>query len=272
MSKAARQRTARERLAEERARQAQREKQRRALLISLSGLAVVALAVVLGVYVATKKDQRDQVGQPYKGPLAPISRDADQSIVMANPGVSAPVLEIFEDFQCPRCKDMEEASGSTIKKLAAEGKVKVVYRPFHLFAQWGEPTRSNSRRATNAALCVPADKWISYHDTLFKFQGSETAEGFKNTDLVAWGGDVGITDPAFEKCVTGDQKKQQITDGINYVKTRGVNGTPTLFLDGKKMDDGLAYTPDALQAAILAAAAKAPSAAPSGSASPTPAK
>jgi protein-disulfide isomerase len=276
MSKAARQRTARERLAEERKRQAQRDRQRRALLISLSGLAVVALAVVIGVYAATKKEQRSQVAAAYKGPLAPVTRDQDQSIVMAKAGVTAPVLEVFEDFQCPVCKDMEVTTGETIKKLAAEGKVKVVFRPFHLFGTAPEPRKSNSRRATNASLCVPADKWVSYHDALFKFQPSESEEGFKTEDLVAWGKDVGVTDPGFETCVTEEQKKQQIADGVKYAESRGVDGTPTVFLDGKKLDNQVVFVPETLEGAVAAAAkagtatpAATPSATPSASPSPT---
>ena len=56
MSKAARQRSARERLAEERKRQAQKQQRTRRLMITLSGLVIVALAVVITVYFVNKKD------------------------------------------------------------------------------------------------------------------------------------------------------------------------------------------------------------------------
>ncbi|MBT2209873.1 MULTISPECIES: thioredoxin domain-containing protein [Actinomadura] len=254
MSKAARERSAREKLAAERKRQAARQKQRRLLAIVVG--AVVAVAVVV-VAVVIVMDQRDKNGKAevHQGALAPLSRDADGSIVMAKAGVTKPVLEIFEDFQCPICKQFEEKSGETVQQLAAEGKVKVVYRPFHLFGQMKDPIKINSLRSAEAALCVPADKWVSYHDALFKFQPNEGSKGFSPDDLVKWGKDVGVTDPNFEKCVRDEQKKAQVDQMTKYaLETRKVEGTPTVFLDGKQLDlQSQLMNPGDLKAAIAQA-------------------
>ncbi|QXJ25448.1 thioredoxin domain-containing protein [Actinomadura graeca] len=254
MSKAARERSARERLAAERKRQAARQKQRRLLAIVVGSVVAVAVIVVAVVIVM---DQRDKNGRAevHQGAVAPLSRDADGSIVMAKPGVTKPVLEIFEDFQCPICKQFEESSGKTVLQLAAEGKVKVVYRPFHLFGQQKDPVKINSLRSAEAALCVPADKWISYHDALFKFQPAEGSKGFSPDDLVKWGKDVGVTDPNFEKCVRDEQKKPQVDAMTKYaLETRKVEGTPTVFLDGKPLDlQSQLMNGDALKAAVAAA-------------------
>jgi protein-disulfide isomerase len=253
MSKAARQRSARERLAEERRRQEQAATRRRALLITLSGLAVLAIVVGIAVYLTTKKEERTQQATAYTGQLAPLSRNSDGSITMAKPGVTGPVLEIFEDFQCPICKEVENATGSTIKRLAAEGKVKVVYRPFQLFND--EPLSSNSRRAANAALCAPADKWISYHDTLYKFQPPEGKTGYSNKDLVAWGGDLGITGSTFSTCVNDGQKGAQVNQMSQYASgQRKVQGTPTVFLNGQPLDlQNQLLNPSGLEQAVTAA-------------------
>ncbi|MFB4316212.1 DsbA family protein [Actinomadura sp. 21ATH] len=256
MSKAARERSARERLAAERKRQAARAKQRRLLGIVIGAVVAVALVVVVTVIVLDQRGKRDQKAVAYTGPQAPLSREADGSIVMAKQGVTAPVLEVFEDFQCPACKSMEEATGKTIKELAAEGKVKVVYRPFHLFGEQRDPIKSNSFRSAAAALCVPADKWLSYHDALFKFQPREGSAGFANEDLVAWGKDVGVTDPNFEKCVTDQQKKAQVDSMTKYaLEERKVTGTPSVFLDGRKLENEVG-DPDALRKAVTDAAKK----------------
>ena len=271
MSKAARQRTARERLAEERRKQALKQKRARAVMISLSAIAILALVVGIGVYYANKKETRNQQATAYSGPLAPVSREADGSVVMAAQGTAAPLLEIFEDFQCPICKEFEQLSGSTIKKLAASGKVKVVYRPFQLFQQ--APLSTNSRRAANAALCAPADKWVSYHDTLYKYQPKEGSKGFEVKDLNLWAKDLGFGDATFEKCVTDTQKGAQLDQMTkNALNDRKVTGTPTVYLDGKALNlEGQVMNPQALEAAIVAAAPKttpATTPAPSGSATP----
>jgi protein-disulfide isomerase len=255
MSKAARERSARERLAVERKRQAARQKQRRLLAIILGSVVAVAVVVVATVLIM---DQRAKNGraEAHKGALAPLSRQADGSIVMAKSGVTKPELEIFEDFQCPICKQFESTTGKTIEDLAVQGKVKVVYRPFHLFGQQKDPVKINSLRSAEAALCVPADKWISYHDALFKFQPAEGEKGFSPDDLVKWGKDVGVTDPNFEKCVRDEQKKTTVDAMTKYaLQDRGVDGTPTVFLNGQKLDQSQFMNPAALRSTVDAVAA-----------------
>lgn len=261
MSKAARQRTARERLAEERRRHAEQQKRIRAVLITLSAVAMIVAVVFTVVFVQSRK--ADPSG--YQGPLAPFSRESDGSIVMAKAEVTGPVLEVFEDFQCPACKNFEESNGDTLKRLAAEGKVKVVYRPFRLFQQ--EPLKSNSQRAANAAGCAPADKWVSFHDIVFEHQPREGAKGFDNKDLIQWGKEAGIGDAAFEKCVMDGERNSLVDQTTQYARTAGVEGTPTLKLDGTKLGDQATYTKEGLEQAVMAASASR-----SSTPSPTPDK
>ncbi|HEX2315628.1 MAG TPA: thioredoxin domain-containing protein, partial [Thermomonospora sp.] len=184
---------------------------------------------------------------------APLTRQADGSIVMARPGVTGPVLEVFEDFQCPACQKFEDASGKTIKELAAAGEVKVVYRPFSLFFQAPEPTKSNSTRALNASFCAPADKWVAYHDKLFKEQGPENTIGFENEDLISWAEDVGITGSAFETCVKDGQKNSMIPQANTAAQKAGVESTPWVTLNGRKLDQNVTFVPGALREAVTSA-------------------
>lgn len=243
MSKAERYRNARERLAERRRREEQRRRRLRALLVGVG--AVVAIAVVATAVVLIQ-------GRGDEGPVAtaPVSRQPDGSVVMAQPGVTAPVLEIYEDFQCPACKAMEKETGDTIKKLAAEGKVKVVYRPFSLFRASGEPVSGNSLRALNASLCAPDDKWLAYHDKLFAEQGPENAKGFENADLIKWAAEVGITDEAFAQCVEGTQKQQQIDQANATAERAGVQGTPWVTLDGRQLGQDAVFDAKGMRKAI----------------------
>ncbi|GAA2732059.1 DsbA family protein [Actinocorallia aurantiaca] len=247
MGKATRDRSAREKLAEQRRIEAQREKRKRLIATVGGALALILVAVGLVVYVNSTKDQSED----YAGALAPVTREADGSIVMAQAGVTTPVLEIYEDFQCPACKNLEDTSGDTIKRLAAEGKVKVVFRPFRLFGQ--DPLKSNSERAANAALCAPADKWVPFHDKIFANQPREGSVGFENDDLVAWGGDAGITGAEFENCVKQGEKNTQVAAMTEYaLKTAKVESTPTVKLDGEVITDA-AFSPGDLEKAVASA-------------------
>src|SRR5438105_1617209 len=104
MSKGDRRRSARERLAAERARQAERARRRRMTAITVGAAGLVALVVGIGVYAVSSDADRSARATAYTGALAPISRDSSGAIVMARAAVTAPLLEIFEDFQCPVCK------------------------------------------------------------------------------------------------------------------------------------------------------------------------
>ncbi|MFA1542269.1 DsbA family protein [Actinomadura monticuli] len=255
MSEQGRGPSARRRLADERARAAARGRRQRALLVVLGAVALAAVAVV-AVVVLMSRDGTEPAIDGYKGALAPATRQQDGSVAMAQPGVSAPVLDVWEDFQCPACKTMEARLGGTMKQLAAEGRLKVVYRPFQLFQQ--EPLMSNSRRAANAAACMPADHWVEYHDRLYAEQPVEGDDGFLPKDLIAWAADLGVTDPSFAACVNGEQKMKAVDQASIQAGKAGVDSTPFLALDGEKVGNDVLGSPDDLRKAVAEAGGSTP--------------
>ena len=250
MGNAARKAT-REKARLQREQERKREQRRRQVTITLSVIGAVALVVAL---VALWQSTRNR-SEAYAGQLAPISRQADGDVVMAKAGVNAPVLDIYEDFQCPFCKTFEGNSGDTVKRLAAEGKVKVVFHPITLFSQ--EPLKGNSLRAATALRCVPGgEPWSRLHDRLFAEQPAEGTDGFALDDLVAWGKEAGVTDPGFENCVRGQQgASEQLAYSSETMKADKIDGTPIVRLDGKDLGDA-AYVAGDLEDAILGAQAK----------------
>ncbi|MER6177830.1 thioredoxin domain-containing protein [Streptosporangium sp. NPDC001681] len=253
MGKAAREQSARDRIKAQRAEQMRRDKRKRVATIATA--AVVAIAAVGGGWwFAAQSSKSEQVGAS----LAPITVAGDGSVVMARPGVEKPVLDVFEDFQCPACRALEETSGPTIKNLAAEGKAKVVYHPITIFQEQTNKgiTRANSLRAASAIRCIPGGApWIAFHDKLFKEQPSELVEGFKIPDLIAWGKDAGVTDPGFEACVTSQEKAPaHIAYSTKVMESQKLTGTPTLKLNGVELDTNVAFKPAELRQAVLDAA------------------
>ncbi|MFA1548110.1 DsbA family protein [Actinomadura chokoriensis] len=255
MSEQGRGPSARRRLADERARAAARGRRQRALLVVLGAVALVAVAVV-AVVVLTSRTGGTPTISNYKGALAPATRQQDGSVAMAKPGVNAPVLDVWEDFQCPACKSMEERLGGAMKQLAAEGRLKVVYRPFQLFQQ--DPLMSNSRRAANAAACMPADHWVQYHDRLYAEQPVEGTRGFLPRDLVEWAADLGVTSPSFAACVNGEQQMKAVDQASVRAGRAGVDSTPYLALNGKKVGAGVLGSPDELRKAVAKAGGGTP--------------
>lgn len=248
--------SARRRLADERARAAARGRRQRALLVVLGAVALAGVAVAAVVVLVSRNGGEGPAIGDYKGALAPATRQQDGSVAMAKAGVTAPVLDVWEDFQCPACKAMEARLGGTMKQLAADGELKVVYRPFQLFQQ--EPLMSNSRRAANAAACMPADHWVKYHDRLYAEQPEEGKKGFLPQDLIAWAADLGVTDPSFAACVNGEQKMKTVNQASALAGRSGVDATPYLALNGRKVGDDVLGSPDELKKAVAKAAGSAP--------------
>lgn len=249
MGKSERERSARDRIKEQQAADRARDKRKRLITYVTVG-AVALLAIGGGWFYAYSTSQAEEAAA---GQLAPITAQEDGSIVMAKAGVTKPVLDVYEDFQCPACKEFESVSGGTIKNLAFEGKAKVVYHPLTIFSE--EPTKGNSLRAGAASRCVPGgNQWMSYHDKLYQEQPSETVEGFKLPDLVAWGKEVGVTAPGFDTCVTQQQKAQtQLDYSSKTMQSAAIQGTPTVKLDGTALE-GNQLGPEGLRAAVLDAA------------------
>jgi protein-disulfide isomerase len=225
---------ARERLRLERERQAKKRRHRIAMVAIGTGLAVLVAggAVVTLVRQHSAGPKIVQVGTRFAGPYAPVTMNPDGSVTMAQPGVSRPVLDVYEDFQCPPCRAFERANGGLIQQLAALGKIKVVYHPFTIFS--GQPQLANSTRAWAAAKCAPADKWIAFHNALFAGQPALTAVGgFPVGQLVQLGKNAGIASHSFASCVESQRYAAQDVTVSNRVIGNGPDGLPTLRLNGQ---------------------------------------
>ncbi|GAA3658298.1 thioredoxin domain-containing protein [Nonomuraea antimicrobica] len=241
--------SAREKIKAQQAAQRVRDKRRRVVTYVTAGVVAVA-AVGLGWWYAASISRSEEA----TGALAPITVQSDGSVVMAQNGVTRPVVDIYEDFQCPACKELERVSGQTFKNLAAEGKAKVVYHPITIFSQ--EPTKSNSVRASSAARCVADGKqWLTFHNLLFENQPSETAQGFLPDQLKEWGKEAGVTAPDFDQCVTSNKHADaQLAYSKKIIDEQKIDHTPTVKLNGTEIDNPVLFSPSQLRDEITEAA------------------
>jgi protein-disulfide isomerase len=172
-----------------------------------------------------------------------LTRQADGSMVLADRSGEAPVLDVYEDYDCPVCKDMHAKVDATIQRLAREGRVKVVFHPVTIFQD--EPMRSNSVRAAAAARCVPPQNWLAFRDELYAMQPAPhgVASGFTVEELVKAARKAGA---AVDACVTSQAyAKAHLAESAKVP----LEGTPTVLLDGRLLGDE-AFDPAALERAI----------------------
>ncbi|GAA2658709.1 DsbA family protein [Nonomuraea recticatena] len=253
MSKTQRGQSVRDRIKSQR--EAEKKQEQRKRVVTYATVGVVALAAIgAGWLFAANQSKPEETAQA----LAPVTIQGDGSAAMGNAGVEAPVIDIYEDFQCPACKQLEETSGATFKNLAAEGKAKVVFHPVTIFPQQMNNgiTRANSTRAAAAARCITDGKqWMAFHDKLFATQPEEHLEGFTTDQLIALGKEAGVTAPDFATCVTSQKNAQgHLANSDQVMKAAKLDGTPTVKLNGKDMDQDVTFTPSRLRETVLDAA------------------
>jgi protein-disulfide isomerase len=134
------------------------------------------------------------------------------------------------------------------------GEAKVVFHPMVIFGAGTEPQHGNSTRAASALRCVrEGARWLSYQDALYAHQPSESTEGYATSDLLAWAAPLGLTDDGFRNCVTGQRYASDVGRVSQSYISSGVQGTPSVRVNGRLLGSSDTQTPDALRRAIEAA-------------------
>ncbi|HKV80879.1 MAG TPA: DsbA family protein [Candidatus Sulfotelmatobacter sp.] len=141
----------------------------------------------------------------------------------------APVTIVeFGDLQCPACK----AAQPTIEALvAAEPQARFVFQNFplemHNWAAKGAAYADCVGRASNDAFW----KFIS---KTYETQAEITAEN-ADEKLTALADGAGVKGSEIAACVTQPETKTRIDASIALGKKVDVSGTPTLFINGRKI-------------------------------------
>jgi len=215
-------------------------------------IAMVSLVVVTGVVFSifsqnTKESASLAALDGFKSKGAIVSTiDVDNgSAITFNPGL-AKTVDVWEDPQCPVCKYFEDANNEYLDGLIREKKATV---RFHVLSFLGD----ESVRAANASFCAADEgQYIDFHKALYRVQSPLENSGFwSNETLVAIGNKVGISSEKFAKCVNEGQKVDLVKANYDSMPKYGVQGTPTVFIDGKlwerKSSD---FNPDEFRAAV----------------------
>jgi protein-disulfide isomerase len=136
-------------------------------------------------------------------------------------------IDIWEDFQCPYCKFFETAMNEYLETLVRDNQAQVVY---HMASFLGQ----ESVRAANAVNCAVSEgRFIEYHRALYDVQSGENSGIFSNKNLVEIGKRLGISSPEFASCVNDLKFAETVANVGKSMKKNGVEGTPTVFINGK---------------------------------------
>ena len=255
---------ARERVAAEKLRRQRAERRRKQITIGTAVIGVVALAAGIGIAIQAAKHD-----QPYLAPTAAVvdaqaksSKDLGIQIGSADAPVT---MNVFEDFRCPICKEVEAAVEPTYKQYVEDGKLKVIYHPARVLD--GNKGGKGSLNGANAAACAQDQgQFLPMHDLLYANQPDENQDLYGDkSKILALAAQISSlkASSTFADCVNKGQHDGWVQKNADNFNKLGFQGTPTVLLDGEQLAfpnaaaDQVTYLKQKLDAAFTKAGGKA---------------
>ena len=165
------------------------------------------------------------------------------------------VVEDFSDYQCPHCGTFATTVEPRIEEeYVKTGKIKFIFRDFQ-FLDRKSPTETSpmgdSHRAAHAAYCAKdQNKFWEMHDIMFNNQPkAENRNGYNDATLEGYASQLGLNMDQFRSCMKDKpgEINKIIDRSMNDAKGKQVQGTPTFFVNNRKVESG---DYDTLKAAI----------------------
>lgn len=210
-------------------------------LLSWGAVLLVLFGVIFGVYKFSANEETKVV--------AAAGRDSitvEENILGAKDSRIA-VVE-YADFQCPACKAYYEP----INRLQAElgDEMVLVYRNFPLrqIHKHAQLSSQAAEAAANQGMFWP------YHDLLFKNQESWSTESDPTATFEQYAADLELDVEQFKTDMNSDEVKARIQSDVDSGYEAAVTGTPTLFVNGIKLNNPRSY--EELKRLVLNAAEK----------------
>jgi protein-disulfide isomerase len=159
--------------------------------------------------------------------------------VQGSPNAPIELVE-YGDYECPHCGN----AAAIVTQLQAEfgERLRFAFRHFPLAKM-----HPHARKAAMAAEAAGAQgQFWEMHESLFR-----GAPALDYASLLGYAKQLGLDTARFEKEIADDTYAQRIQEDVASGVRSGVNGTPTFFINGSRLNGG--YAIEALRAAIAEA-------------------
>jgi len=210
-------------------------------------LMLVGVAVLLGGAFFLAGGKGDKTSNEFVG--NPLEVQAEDYV--KGEGTEGVTLIEFADFECPACAQFYPQ----LKQLEAEfgDEVRIVFRHFPLVQI--HPNANAAHRASIAA--GNQGKFWEMHDLLYENQ-QRWSRQFSGIDVSAaaaifesFAQDLELDIDQYRADVAAEATSNAITRGINSGNQANVTGTPTIFLNGERIQTTASYEELRLQVAAL---------------------
>jgi protein-disulfide isomerase len=166
--------------------------------------------------------------------VTPSGHTPEGGVLVGDPNASKSMV-LFEDPQCPYCREFEEVNGPLIATALDAGVLAVEYRMRCFLGP-------ESVRADNAlAVATEAGRFDELRRALFAAQPPEGTGGFTTDDLLRLGAQVGLTGSDFASAVRGARYEKWVLSREVLYQSEDPQGTPAAWLNGSPMDSRVLF-------------------------------
>lgn len=190
---------------------------------------VVIIALLIFAVRASMSENNDV--KPSASPTAKTLNDKQKEELKQGQSRGASdakvVLSEFADFQCPACKAFEP----TLAEILAEneGKVRLVFKHFPLYPS---PHKNAMVSAYAAESAAKQGKFWEMHDKLYATQDDWAELGDPKDKFIEYARGLGLNTDDFSRDLNAETGKDTIKRDKDFGLELGIQGTPTIFIDG----------------------------------------
>jgi len=174
----------------------------------------------------------DATGNAYKPNLDKLKTQFQPNL--GTPGAPVVLVE-FSDMECPHCAEEAKTIRQNLIQTYPK-QVRLYFKDFPLTAihPWAKAAAMDGR-------CVfqnNASSFWDYHDWIFAQQDAITPENLRDK-VMGWAkGQKGIDALQLGRCIDDKATEKEVDDNAAEARALQVDATPTLFINGRKMQGG----------------------------------
>jgi len=185
-----------------------------------AGCAAAARFLLKGVRDGRSRAQIEAAYRVRFAAVDPKPIDVSDAPMLGDPAAPVTVVE-FADFQCPFCSTTVRVLDGLVRDFGSN--VRVVFKHYPL------ATHSNADLAARASVAAQNQgRFWEMHHKLF-----ENQRALSQPDLELYARDVGLDLVRFRADLASPEVAARVKRNISEGNRIGVNGTPTIFVNGR---------------------------------------
>lgn len=183
----------------------------------------IATAVIFTFIIIAGNSNQNEA--PSLNPINQENLNTDHNFILGDSNARVTIVE-FLDYNCPFCKSISP----TIKNLVNNnpGKVRVYIKHLPLTGNQGHEFSKLAAQAVQAAGKM--GKFLEMHDSLIDMQDINREKIIERAESL------GINKEEFVSIMDSQEIVNQVEKDVETAKNLQISGTPTIFLNGIRVD------------------------------------